>query len=268
VRLVLLIGALAIAALAGASSGATKEGAQAHLASAIPLNAKGGSTIRVAWSVDVPDQSGARRPFNAIGMFVRLLSRTGAPATTGFASGGAHPDGRYAADVAVPPGGIGGVRAGLRGTTDVLFPVANDPFLSRGGARCDAVALRTTLTAFVRAFNAGDTRRLDELFSRANFVWYSSGVPGARWLRGDSDRDSLAPYFRVRHRRHDGLRLLTHRFNGYEAARQLGHFELTAERRADDFRNGEVFRLTGKGALDCASPSVAVAVLSLGGPYR
>lgn len=265
----LLSGVVALAALAAASGAATKEGAEAHLTSAIPLDAPPGSTtVRIAWRVDVPDESGARRPFNAIGMFVRLLSRTGAPATTGAASGGAHPDGRYVADVPVPAGGIGGIRAGLSGSTDVLFPVVNDPFLSRGGARCDANALRTALTGFVRAFNAGDTRRLDGLFSRANFVWYSSGAPGARWLRGDSKRDSLVPYFRGRHRRHDRLRLLTHRFNGYEAARQLGHFELTAERRADDFRNGEVFQLTGKGALDCARPRVTFAVLTLGGPGR
>lgn len=265
----LLSGAAAIVALAAASVGATKEGAQAHLTSAIPLGAQPGSTtIRIAWRVDVPDESGARQPFNATGMFVRLLSRTGAPATTGFAPGGAHPDGRYAADVPVPVGGIGGIRAGLRGTTDVLFPVSNDPFLSRGGARCDADALRTALTAFVRAFNAGDTRRLDGLFSRANFVWYSSGAPGARWLRGAAKRGSLVPYFRGRHRRHDRLRLLTHRFNSYDAARQLGHFELTAERRADDFRKGETFQLTGKGALDCARPRVTFAVLTLGGPGR
>jgi hypothetical protein len=268
VRLVLLSGAVAITALATASGAATKEGARAHLTSAIPVDAQPGSTIRIAWRVDVPDESGARRPFNAIGMFVRLLSRTGARATTGFAPGGAHPDGRYVADVPVPAGGIGGIRAGLRGTTDLFFPVVNDPFLSLGGARCDAGALRTALIAFVRAFNAGDARRLDGLFSRANFVWYSSGAPGARWLRGDAKRDALVPYFRGRHRRHDRLRLLNHRFNGYEAARELGHFELTAERRADDYRNGEAFELTGKGALDCARPNVTFAVLTLGGPGR
>lgn len=267
-RLVLLSGSVAIVALAAASGAATKGGEQAHLTSAIPLGAQPGSTLRIGWRVDAPDEGGARGPFNAIGMFVRLLSRTGAPATTGFAQGGGHPDGRYAADVPVPSGGIGGIRTGLRGTTDVLFPVVNDPFLSRGGARCDADALRTALTAFVRAFNAGDTRRLDGLFSRANFVWYSSGAPGARWLRGDAMRNSLVPYFRSRHRRHDRLTLLTHRFNSYEAARQLGHFELTAERRADGFRNGEAFRLTGKGALDCARPRVSFAVLTLGGPNR
>jgi len=81
----------------------------------------------VSWTVYVPEGNG-HRPFNAIGMFVRLLSRTGAPATIGFASATAHPDGRYAGDVSVPEGGIGGIRMGLRGTTDISFPLENDSF--------------------------------------------------------------------------------------------------------------------------------------------
>ncbi|HET9673702.1 MAG TPA: hypothetical protein VFP31_02750 [Gaiellaceae bacterium] len=257
----LLCGAVLIAALAAASGAATKEGAQAHLTSELPLGADAGATIRVSWRVDVPDESGVRRPFNAIGMFVRLLSRTGAPASTGFASGGAHADGRYVAEAQVPAGGIGGIRAGLRGTTDIFFPVVGDPF-----ARCDAAVVRTALRSFVRAFNAGATRRLDRLFSRTNFVWYSSAAPGARTLSGAAGRASLAPYFRARHRRHDVLALQTFRFNGYDEARRLGHFELTAKRRADDYRGGTPFTLTGKGALDCSRPAATFAVLTLGSP--
>ena len=254
-----LVSLAALTALMAAQGATPKEGAEVRLTSSLPLDALPGTSIQVAWAVTVPDEHGRRRPFNAIGMFVRLLSRTGAPATIGFASATAHEDGRYDARVAVPAGGIGGVRAGLRGSTDIFFPVVNDPF-----ARCDADAVRSTLRGFTRAFNAGDGKRLDRFFSRTNFVWYSSAAPGRRTLSGSADRASLVAYFRARHRRHDRLRLLTFRFNGYDQARRLGHFELTAERRADDYRNGASFALTGKGALDCAKPSRTFAVLTLG----
>ena len=249
-----LVVVTALAAVPGATS---KEGAQARLTTALPLGAKPGTSIDVAWTVTVPDGA-ARRPFNAIGMFVRLLSRDGRPATSGFASATAHEDGRYDALVGVPEGGIGGVRAGLRGSTDIFFPVVNDPF-----AGCDAAAVASALRRFVRAFNAGDAKRLDRLFSRTNFVWYSSASPGRRTLQ---DRGSLAAYFRARHRRHDRLTLVAFRFNGYDEPRRLGHFELTAKRRADDYRGGAPFELTGKGALDCALPARTFAVLTLGGP--
>jgi hypothetical protein len=165
-----IVAAAAVAALAAAPA-AGKDGARARLTTALPLDAAPGTTLAVGWRVDVPDQSGGRQPFGAGGMFVRLLSRTGAPATTAFASGTEHADGRYAAEVTVPAGGIGGVRLGLRGwndhgTADVLFPLENDPFASAGGARCDVSVLRATLNAFVGAFDRGDPRRLDGVFAR------------------------------------------------------------------------------------------------------
>jgi hypothetical protein len=256
-----LLSLMVFTALVIVPGAAPKEGAQAVLTSTVPLGAKAGSTVDIAWTVTVPDETRRRRPFNAIGMFVRLLSRTGAPSTIGFATPTAHEDGRYDARIAVPQGGIGGVRAGLRGSTDVVFPVVNDPF-----ARCDAEAVRAVLRSFTRAFNTGDAKRLDRLFSRTNFVWYSSAAPGRRTLSGAADRSTLAEYFRARHRRHDRVKLLTFRLNGYDETRRLGHFELTAERRADDYRNGSPFELTGKGALDCAKPARTFAVLTLGGP--
>ena len=259
-RLVLL-SLTVLTALVIVPGAAPKEGAQAVLTTTVPLGAKAGSAVEVAWRVTVPDETGRRRPFNAIGMFVRLLSRTGAPPTIGFATPTAHEDGRYDARVAVPTGGVGGVRAGLRGSTDVVFPVVNDPF-----ARCDAEAVHSTLRSFTHAFNTGDAKRLDRLFSRTNFVWYSSAAPGRRTLSGAAQRSSLAAYFRARHRRHDRVALLTFRFNGYDEARRLGHFELTARRHADDYRNDSPFELTGKGALDCAKAARTFAVLTLGGP--
>ena len=263
---------LLAAAFAGvlvlASLAPTKEGAQAELTTRVPLDAAPGAKIRIGWTVDVADGEGARRPCSANGMFVRLLSRTGARATTARAAASRRTDGRYTADVTVPAGGIGGVRAGLHGSTSILFPVRKDPFTSPSGVRCDVALVRGTLAAFVRAYNRGGLRRLDALFSRNRFVWYSSGRPGAR-LRGDAqDRDSLLAYFRQRHRRGDRLALAGYRFNGFDRPRDLGHFELTLQRRARGFRGGRWFRVGGKGALDCSRRPVTIAVLSLGGPEQ
>jgi len=247
-----VIGVAALVALAVTALAPAKEGARATLTTRVPLAAAPGTTIRVGWIVNVPDGRGVARPFNAIGMFVRLLSRTSAPATTGFASATTgHPDGRYAATVEVPPGGIGGVRLGLRGTTDVFFPLTNDPFAS-AATRCDVATSRVTLAAFVTAYNRGELKRLDRLFSRDRLAWYSSPEPGARLREAAEKRETLARYFRQRHLREDRLKLLVLRFNGYDPRRELGHFELEGQRRAADFRGVRWFDMGGKGALDCS----------------
>jgi hypothetical protein len=273
VRLALTTALVFVALLAGAALAPAKEDARARLTTVLPLAAAPATTIRVGWAVDVPDGNGGRKPFNAGSMFVRLLSRTGAASTTAFTGSAAHPAGRYVASVRVPAGGIGGIRMGLRATvsspngthsSDLIFPLDNDPFTSRGGARCDAAALRTKLTAFVRAYNNGDFGTLDALFSRKHFAWYSSGGPGVRVLGAAKARATLIAYFRQRHGLGDRLRLRSYRFNGYEAQRQVGHFALSLSRRADDFLRGRWSRVAAKGALDCARPSITFAVLSLG----
>ena len=257
--------ALALIAVAVAPGAATKEGARARLTAAVAITAPPGSAIRVEWRVDAPDENGARRPFGAMNMFVRLLSRTGAQSTSSFARQSA---GRYSAQAKVPVGGVGGIRAGLRGTTDIFFPLENSPFRTASGVTCDAAALRRTLAAFVGAYNRGDLRRLDRLFSRANFVWYSAGAPGPRFQPDAGRRGTLIRYFGERHRRGDRLELTGYRFNGYERERVVGHFELRARRRADGFRGGDWFRVIGKGALDCSKSPVTIAVLSLGEASR
>ena len=253
--------AACLVVLAAAASAWTKEGARSDLTTSVPLRAPPGTTVRVGWIVSAPDGRGNMRPFGATGMFVRLLSRTGAPPTTGFAPQSA---GRYSAEVNVPAGGIGGVRTGLRGTTDIYFPVVNDPFRSRGGLRCDVATVRAMLRAFVDAYNRGDLRRLDRLFSRTGFRWYSAGAPGARFGAAAFDRRGLIPYFLARHRRGDRLALRSLRFNGYERDRDVGHFELTGRRRATGFRGGRWFEIVGKGAIACRRPPVGIAVLSIG----
>jgi hypothetical protein len=118
-------------ALALAGPAAAKEGVEALVTTPVPAGAEPGETLRVAWTLTFADGE-ERHPFNAVGVFVRLRSASGGAATTGFASPTAHADGRYDAQVAVPAGGIAAVEIGLRGTTDVLFPLRNDPLRAGG----------------------------------------------------------------------------------------------------------------------------------------
>jgi hypothetical protein len=254
--LLVVLGALAMAAVAP-----SKEGARAHLRSAIPLDAAPGTKLLVVWTVDIPDDKGRRVPFGASQMFVRLLSANGRGPTTAFTNTVA---GRNTAEIAVPSGGIGGIRIGLRGTTDIFFPLMNDPFLSAGGVRCDADSVGRTLAAFVSAYNRGELRRLDRLFSKSRFAWYSAPAPGSRLLQDAANRKTLIPYFRRRHRHGDRLTLLSFT-SGYDKARQLAHFQLKVRRHARDLAGGAA-ELGGKGALTCLKPPVAIVALSLGGP--
>jgi hypothetical protein len=263
---VLLLASLAV--LGTASLAKAKDDARARLTKPLPLAARPGATISVEWAVRVPDRSLGSRPFCAGNMFVRLLSKTGAPSTVGFTD--TDRDGLNRARVKVPAGGIGGVRVGLRGwndhgVADALFPLTNDPFLSPGGARCDVATARRTLAAFVRAYNRGDYRRLDRLFSRERFVWYYALGPDRRLRGAKQNRETLLPYFRARHRRGDRLEISSFRFNGYERERDYGNFQFEGRRRADDIANGEWVPMTAKSELDCSKPGVTFALLLVGG---
>ncbi|HTE83586.1 MAG TPA: hypothetical protein VK821_02550 [Dehalococcoidia bacterium] len=251
-------------ALAFATFASAKEGASARLSERLPLDAPAGQTLTVNWTVTVADQGGGRVPFNALGMFVRLLSRTGAAATTGFASATAHTTGHYVASVAVPTGGIGAVRLGLRGTTDIFFPIANDPFTSATGVRCDVAVLRRSLDQFVGAYNHGDGQRLNTLFSRPSFLWYSSGAPGVRIGADATNRATLIPYFKHRHSRGDRLSSLRFQFNGFDFSRVIGNFQFSVLRRASDFHRGRWLYVVGKGGLDCSQAPVTILGISLG----
>jgi hypothetical protein len=123
-------------ALVAALPAPGKDGVRAALTTNVPLDAREGTHLRVAWTLASLDEQGRRHPFGANGVFVRLLSASGGPAETGFAPTGAYTTGEYTATVAVPEGGIGDVRIGLRGFTsgangthnaDMLFPIVNDP---------------------------------------------------------------------------------------------------------------------------------------------
>jgi hypothetical protein len=108
-RALLLAGVIAVLAVPAASA---KEGAQAHLLAPLPAHPAAGSLINVRWSVDVPGTQGRRRPFGAIGMFVRLLGRKGA---SGNATAQQY-EPPYHVRIRVPAGGIRSIRFGLMGT--------------------------------------------------------------------------------------------------------------------------------------------------------
>jgi hypothetical protein len=151
-RFFLVTAAAVLAPLVFAAAGASKDGGVARLTTKLSLDAKPGSTAHVRWTVRVSDGKGGTMPFGASGMFVELLDRRGGGvATTG--TGGSL--GAYAADAKVPAGGIGGIRMGLYGWNDygsapMFFPLANDPFLSKGGVHCDVRAVGVAARRFVR----------------------------------------------------------------------------------------------------------------------
>jgi len=112
---------------------AGKEGVKATLTTRVPLTAPAGTTLRVAWTLAYRDEHGRRHPFGGEGVFVRLLSASGAPSTTAFAR---RANGGYAAAVRVPEGGIRAIQIGIRGWSsgpngtrraDELFPITNSP---------------------------------------------------------------------------------------------------------------------------------------------
>src|SRR5207237_536630 len=112
-RFMLGLVASAAAALVAALPAAGKNGVEATLRTAIPLDAPAGTQLELAWTLSYVDH-GQRKPFGGGGIFVRLASASGKTAETGFARGD---NGNYAAAVQVPKGGIGGVAIGIRGWT-------------------------------------------------------------------------------------------------------------------------------------------------------
>ncbi len=116
-----------------------KEGVQATLTAPLALDAPPGKRITVTWTLRLDDDTGKHRPFGAGGVFVRLLSASGGPPAIGFAGGGEHARGEYAAAVVVPEGGIGGIEIGIRGwndfgVSDAMFPIRIDPLAAPAGS--------------------------------------------------------------------------------------------------------------------------------------
>ena len=105
---------------------------QATLTSPVPKNAAAGSTVVIRWKLWSRDQHGKIVPFDAGGLFARLVNPAHTAAKTAPVHGG---HGQYSAMIRVPRGGIGMVQVGIMGwntfhgqrPAPVLFPITNYP---------------------------------------------------------------------------------------------------------------------------------------------
>jgi hypothetical protein len=131
--LALVLAGMGAVALIAAPAASAKEDVKATLITDIPLDASAGTELKVAWRLSYVDENGDRRPFGANGVFVRLLSASGAASEEGVST---YDTGQYQATVVVPEGGIRDIQIGLTGwvsdasgtrRSDAMFPITNDP---------------------------------------------------------------------------------------------------------------------------------------------
>ena len=122
-----VVTAFAIAAPAGG-----KEGMTATLLGHVPVAAKGGTVVRIAWRIGSQSASAASDDDR---VYVRLRSARGGGSTRAF---GHYEHRRYVASVRVPRGGIGRIQiflvgwrmypGGVTERADMNIPITNDPF--------------------------------------------------------------------------------------------------------------------------------------------
>ena len=130
---------------------------------------------------------------------------------------------------------------------------------------CTKAETRSALVSFLRAFNAGDYRRLNNLFAgRSWFRWYSSSTPGVRFDPQAQQRGSLISYFRERHAQGDRFKLIWFLFHGNSNG--FGNFSWKMERSTADWANGASFVTEAKGAALCQGPKAQFIVMSIGSP--
>ena len=161
------LAAAVLAAAVLATPALAKEDVRATLTAPVPFDAAPGDEITVAWTLTYEDEAGEAQPFGAQGVYVTLVSATGAEHTTGHA-GDDGANGRYEAVVTVPEGGIGGIQIALMGWSNaepapVAFPITNNPH--------PAVAGETLLPITAVEEPAPPQARVEP-----------DGGPGAMWL--------------------------------------------------------------------------------------
>lgn len=110
-----LLAALVLAPAAGA-----KDGVYATLTNPLPAHASMGTKVVVTFTL----RDAAGHPFNAGRVFVKVICPTKDAWSIAFASQSVH-EGRYRVVATMPPGGLGTIRIGLRGSTDIYFPIKN-----------------------------------------------------------------------------------------------------------------------------------------------
>ena len=125
-RRFVLVVVLVLAAAALAQAAGAKNGVRATLTSSVPRAATPGTKIVVTFVLR--DRAG--HPFGAERVFVKLICPEKDRSSLAFAPNGSHADGRYRVVAVVPAGGLGTMRIGLRGSSDVYFPITNNPLAS------------------------------------------------------------------------------------------------------------------------------------------
>src|SRR6266508_2063541 len=127
-------------------------------------------------------------------------------------------------------------------------------------AGCSVQEFAQQLQNFAAAVNEGDQQQLSTLCSnRAPFAWYAD-PEGASTMRSIYVVGELDQYFEQRHAQHEYLEFQQIQVNGWEAQRDLVHFEFTVSRRADDLNSGQARKVIGKGAFHCKTKTFVAIV--------
>jgi hypothetical protein len=142
---------------------------------------------------------------------------------------------------------VGGAASTAAPGAEAAFPV------------CTGAQVRSLVTQHLAAFNKGDRPKLDQLWERERFMWYSTMGPGVRLGEEAKRRSTLLRYFADRRAHHERLRLRTFQFNGNSNG--FGHFEYRLWRMADELP--AAVAVVGKGATTCGDQR-RIAVWSMG----
>ena len=128
-------------------------------------------------------------------------------------------------------------------------------------AACNGPDVKQLVRDFVAAFNRGSKLRLDGLWAREGFRWYSV-TRSSKEHYVAYGRGKMLRYFAARHERSEKLALSSFRFNGVGSG--YGHFQYTLTRRATDIARGARESYVGKGAASCTDLGPRLAVWSMG----
>lgn len=127
-----------------------------------------------------------------------------------------------------------------------------------GPENCSPEEITVRLVEFFDAVSGDDSVPVYDLFSGA-LQWYSA--PGGSDADDEQehtaiyDINELPDYFAYRQVLHEQLKLqwisINGGWGGWNPQQRLIHFAFKANRRADDFNDGEAKVVTGKGAIEC-----------------
>ena len=145
----------------------------------------------------------------------------------------------------------------------LLIVVLATPESSRPAAPviCTDSVVRGLVRDFTRVFNRGEWDRVDRLWSRQDFRWFTAFQAEPRVLHQVFERADLIPFFKNRHLRGERFHLLTFRLN---SSHGYANFEYFLSRRADDLAEGSTGFYGGKGAAGCYLTRPQLVLWSMG----